>query len=105
MSVEVAVEALLYDATIWDQTSHVTNQAGHEARTLTLGAAQLSWAADTTGLLSTYGQVQDKIATLLDEASQVARGLSVTLDDVGHQYRLHDEQAANQLRGVWDVRQ
>jgi uncharacterized protein YukE len=102
-SVGVAVEAMLHDATMWDQTSQVTRQAGQEAGALVLDATELSWASRDTGLLSTYAEIQQKVSTLLDEASKVYRQLSVTLDQVGYDYRLHDEDAARRLKGVWDV--
>jgi hypothetical protein len=50
----------------------VTRQAGQEAAGLPLGESQLSWASASTGLLSTYAEIQDKVVMLLGEADQVS---------------------------------
>jgi len=105
MSVTAAISALRHDAGVWDQVSTVTRQAGQEAAGLTLGESQLSWASVSTGLLSTYAEIQNKVVMLLGEADQVYRDLSIALDKVAAAYELSDENAATQLKGVWDVRE
>lgn len=105
MSVAAAISALRQDAEMWDQVSEVTRRAGQEAGALTLGEAQLSWASVPTGLLSTYTEIQGKVAALLGEATRVYTDLSVALDKVAHAYEISDRDAANNLKGVWDVRQ
>lgn len=105
MSVTAAISALRHDSGVWDEVSAVTRQAGQEAAGLTLGESQLSWASVSTGLLSTYAEIQNKVVMLLGEADQVYRDLSIALDKVATAYELSDENAAIQLKGVWDVRE
>jgi hypothetical protein len=105
MSVTAAIDALRHDANAWDQVAQVMKQAGQEAGALTAGEVQLSWASVPTGLLATYGEIQHKVVTLLDEAAQVYGDLSTGLDKVAHAYELSDATAARRLKGVWDVRE
>jgi hypothetical protein len=105
MSVAVAISALRHDSGTWDRVSEVTRQAGQEAAALTLGESQLSWAGVPTGLLATYGEIQDKVVMLLGEATKVYGDLSIALDKVAYAYELSDENAAKHLEGVWDVRE
>jgi hypothetical protein len=105
MSVEAAISALRQDADMWDRVAGVTNQAGQEANALALSETQMSWASIPTGLLGTYAEIQQKVAMLLGEATQVHRDLSTALDQVAGAYELSDENAAKQLKGVWDIRE
>jgi hypothetical protein len=105
VSVTAAISALRHDAEVWDQVAVVTRQAGQEAADLTLGESQLSWASVSTGLLSTYAEIQNKVVMLLGEATEVYTDLSTALDQVANAYELSDENAAAQLKGVWDVRE
>jgi hypothetical protein len=105
MSVVAAISALRHDSGVWDQVSQVTRRAGQEAGALSLGESQLSWASVSSGLLHTYAEVQDKAVMLLGEATTVYSDLSAALDKVAQAYELSDENAAGQLKGVWDVRE
>src|SRR5689334_8896610 len=105
MSLTAALSALRHDSGVWDEVAAVTRQAGQDAAGLTLGESQLSWASVPTGLLDTYAEAQNKVVMLLDEANQVFSELSTALDKVAAAYELSDENAAAQLKGVWDVRE
>src|SRR3954452_1149377 len=105
MSVAVAINALRHDSGTWDQVSEVTRQTGQEAAALSLGESELSWASVPTGLLATYGEIQNKVAMLLGEATKVYGDLSIALDKVAYAYELSDENATKHLEGVWDVRE
>ncbi len=105
MGVTAAISALRHDSGVWDQVAGVTRQAGQQAAALTLGEYQLSWASPSTGLLSTYAEIQAKVVMLLDEAEQVYSDLSAALDKVATAYEISDENAATELKGVWDVRE
>lgn len=103
MSVTAAIGALRHDAGVWDQVSEVTRRAGQEAGALSLGDGELSWASVSTGLLDSYAEIQQKVVMLLGEATTVYKDLSTALDQVADAYQLSDENAATQLKGVWDV--
>lgn len=105
MTLQAALEALHSDADSWEQVAAVTRQAAYEASQLTLSAHELSWASLPTGLLDTYAELQRKVVTLLEEASEVYDGLSLKLDKVAYQYETNDELAARQLEGVWEPRE
>jgi hypothetical protein len=105
VSVEAAISALRQDSDRWDRVAGVTNRAGQEANILVLGESQLSWASVPTGLLSTYAEIQQKVAMLLGVATQVYGELSIALDKVANAYEVSDENAARHLKGVWDVRE
>jgi hypothetical protein len=105
MTLRAGLDALRGDAGSWEQVASVTRQAAHEASLLTLGPGELSWASLPTGLLDTYAELQSKVVTLLEEASQVYTGLSARLYQVAETYERNDEQAARELAGVWDVRE
>lgn len=105
MTVKAAIDALRHDSALWDNVARVTNRAGQEAGALTLGESALSWASVPTGLLSTYAEIQQKTTMLLGEATTVYTGLSTALDKVATAYEVSDENAAAQLKGVWDVRE
>ena len=104
MTVKAAINALRRDADLWDQVARVTDRAGQEAGALVLGESQLSWASVPSGLLDTYADIQRKTAILLGEATRVYSDLGATLDKVANAYKVSDENAAAQLKGVWDVR-
>ncbi|XVU26481.1 hypothetical protein ACQPZJ_05345 [Actinoplanes sp. CA-054009] len=105
MSVTAAIEALRRDAEMWDRVAQVTGQAGQEASALTLDNTQLSWASVPTGLMRTYAEIHDKVVMLLGEATTVYADLGVALDKVAAAYEASDEKAAQQFKGVWDVRE
>lgn len=105
MSVTAAISALRHDSGVWDRVSEVTRQAGQEAGALVLGESQLSWASAPTGLLASYTEIHRKVIMLLGEATEVYSDLSIALDKVASAYELSDENAAGQLKGVWDVRE
>ncbi|MFC4065104.1 hypothetical protein [Actinoplanes subglobosus] len=105
MTLKAALDALHRDAASWEQVAAVTRQAAQEAGRLTLGPAELSWASLPSGLLDTYAELQRKVVTLLDEASEVYSGLSVKLDRVAYEYETNNDRAARELEGVWEVRE
>jgi hypothetical protein len=105
MTLRVALDALRADAASWEEVAAVTGRAGYAASTLNLSAAELSWASLPTGLLDTYTELQTKVVSLLDEAAGVYTRLSATLDNVAYQYESNDERAADELKGVWEVRE
>ena len=105
MTVKAAIDALRRDSDLWDRVAQVTDRAAQEVGGLALGEPELSWASVPSGLLNTYTEIQQKTAMLLGEATRVYGDLSTTLDKVATAYEVSDENAASQLKGVWDVRE
>jgi hypothetical protein len=105
MTLKEAEAALRADADLWDGVAHVTDVARQAARGLTLTEQDLSWASAYSGLLGTYDEIQQKVVTLLGEATKVFAGLSVALDQVATAYKVNDQAAAARFEGVWDVRE
>ncbi|WP_433790684.1 hypothetical protein [Actinoplanes sp. CA-252034] len=105
MTLKAALDALHRDAASWEQVASVTRQASYEANLLTLGPGELSWASLPSGLLETYAELQRKVVTLLEEASEVYSGLSKKLDKVAYEYETNNDRAARELEGVWEVRE
>ncbi len=104
MTLQVAIEALRADAEVWDGVAAVVGRAGQEAGSLGLGESELSWAANPTGLITTYAEIQQKAARLLGEGAQALGRLGAALDSVAMAYERDDEDAARRLKGTWDVR-
>ncbi|KUL25848.1 hypothetical protein [Actinoplanes awajinensis] len=105
MTLQVALEALRSDAARWERVAQVTHNASAGAQTLGLSPVQLSWASLETGLSNTYDSLLDKTVRLLDEATDVYRDLGITLERVAYAYETNDDNAARDLRGVWDIRE
>jgi hypothetical protein len=105
MTLKASLDALRRDSASWEEVAAVTRQATHEASLLTLTAHDLSWASLETGLLDTYIELQRKVVTLLEEATEVYTALSVKLDKVAYEYETNDEEAARKLEGVWEPRE
>ncbi|MFC7529119.1 hypothetical protein [Actinoplanes sp. GCM10030250] len=104
MTLRAALDALRKDSASWEHAASVTAKAGDEAAALYLGAVDLSWASLPSGLLNTYIELQNKAVRLLGEATQVYTDLSLALDKVALSYEVNDEQAAQEFKGVWEVR-
>jgi hypothetical protein len=105
MTLKAAEEALRADSDMWDGVAQATDMARQSAQGLTLTEDDLSWASAYTPLLRTYGELQQKVETLLGEATTVFTGLSTALDQVATAYQANDEAAATKFKGVWDVRE
>jgi len=60
MTYEVQLAALKSDADTWDETSSTLLTACNSAWGLSLGEYELSWAAETVGLTTTYSSIQTR---------------------------------------------
>ncbi|BCJ41088.1 hypothetical protein GCM10010168_46140 [Actinoplanes ianthinogenes] len=103
MTLRVALDALRHDADTWERVSHVTKLAADEASGLGLTAHEVSEMVARTPFLATYQEIQEKTARLLAQAGEKTLDLCVTLHRVADLYERNDEDAAEQLKGVWDV--
>ena len=104
MTYEVALEALGKDATTWDETSTVLTTEGASARALSLTTADLSFAADWTGLTATYSSLQSKIAGLLEGGGTETAAIASTLRAVRKNYQENEAKATESYKGTWEYK-
>ncbi len=102
MTYEVALAALGKDAANWDDTATVLTTEGATARGLTLTTADLSFAADWTGLTRTYSALQSKVAGLLEGGATDTTAIATTLRTVRKNYQENETQATESYKGTWD---
>ncbi|MEV4754454.1 hypothetical protein AB0J86_04945 [Micromonospora sp. NPDC049559] len=102
MTLKAAIEALYYDADIWEDISGVTNEASSAAAGLTLTEGQLSWACIPTGLLDTYEAIRAKAQMLLTEGTTNMSDMAATLRKVAKAYEISDESASRRFDGEWE---
>ncbi len=101
MGYEVQLEALEHDARIWDSTSDVLSGAASDARGIVVTTISSSVVADATGFNSTYADIQDFVAGLLDEGATATDTMAATLRDVKRQYDADDESALTRIGAEW----
>ena len=104
MTYEVALEALGKDATTWDQTATVLTTEGTTARGLSLSTADLSFAADWTGLTTTYSSLQSKLAGLLEGGATETAAIATTLRTVRKNYQENEAKATESYKGTWEYK-
>jgi hypothetical protein len=102
MTYEVQLAALKSDADTWDQTSSDLLNACTNAWGLNLGEYELSWAAETVGLTTTYSSIQAKVAGLLSEGSTETSNISGTLMTIKHNYEQNEDNAEQRYQGAWE---
>ena len=101
MTLEVSLQALEYDARLWDGTSSTLATAGSAAAGLTLSMAQLSWAADVVGLDTYYETARARAQQLLGEGSEQTALIASTLRQVKTDYETTDANAQARLSKLW----
>lgn len=89
---QVVIEALREDASSWRGVAQVTRSASATAGDLDLTEHEMSWAATSSGLLGTYGEIQRKLERLLREATSNFERTADALDDVARRYAKVDEE-------------
>ena len=103
MTLQADLTALATDATAWDTISTTLSDAADAADALTLGTAELSWAAEVTGLTATYAEFQALVASRLRQGStntdQMADGLRL----VKSSYESTDASVRDDYVGLWDA--
>jgi hypothetical protein len=99
----VALEALTKDSGQWLETSQTLQTASGSCQRLRLTIHELSWLSEGTGLVATYEEVRARVEELLNQGSGETGKISRTLAQVRTIYEGSDENAINELHGVWDV--
>jgi hypothetical protein len=103
MTLRVALDAMRHDADTWERVSNTTKLAADQASRLGLTPHEVSEVVARTEFLVAYQEIQEKAARLLAEAGQSTLDLCVTLHLVADLYTRNDEDAAQKLKGVWEV--
>ncbi len=104
MTYKVALEALASDGDMWETTSSTLGDASSSAAYLTLTDDDFSWVGSSTGLTSTYLQLQNRLVALLSDGSAKTKHIGDTLRNIKKAYEDNEDAAEARYRGQWDVR-
>jgi hypothetical protein len=100
-TVAAAIEALRADALVWHEAATSLRVSGGATASLALTGAQLSYAAERTGLTAVYDELQHKLTHLCAEAAANFDAVGGALEQAAAGYE-HDERAAvHRLLGAW----
>lgn len=103
MTLQADLNALETDAGTWDTISSTLAFAAGSADGLTLGTPQLSWAAEVTGLTTTYADFQDQVAERLRQGEANTSELAGGLRQVKRSYESTDTTVRDNYVGLWDA--
>lgn len=98
--VRVAVAALRSDATKWTAASDDMAAAQGSAQSLVLGRAEFGYAAESRGLVSSYTNLQQRIAHLLQGADAEFDKIAAALRLAADTYEREDAEGAHNLNQI-----
>lgn len=99
--IKMAIAAMNADSQRWSEVSSSLTTAAGSADSLNV--AEWSFPTQTDiDLHGLYGQLQDKVATLLKDGGTEAKEISDELIHVSKILTKADESALESLKGVWD---
>ncbi|MGL4177780.1 MAG: hypothetical protein ACRCSN_17110 [Dermatophilaceae bacterium] len=101
MGFEAQLQALADDAAVWDRVATTLSGASSSAAGRALHVAELSWAGEVTGLVSTYESIRAKVERLLKEGSTETGTISDGLITVKQTYEGTDAAAQAELQSAW----
>ncbi len=104
MTYKVALDALAKDATIWDDTSSTLSSASTSAAGLTLTDDDFSWVGSSTGVSSTYYQLQYRLVALLSDGDRQTTHVADTLRNIKKAYEENEDAAEARYQGQWESR-
>jgi hypothetical protein len=96
-----AIQALVAEALVWQQSAGTMRAAKNAVDGLGLGESELSWASRPTGLVDTYGQIQAKVSTLLGAGAQTFTELGTAIDTAAAGYQRDEDDAVHRMLNVW----
>ncbi|MFI7540158.1 hypothetical protein [Actinoplanes sp. NPDC049599] len=99
--IQAAVQALRKDADTWAAGSDKLVDAAAVAARLELSALHFSYIADQLGLTEVYQQLQQRLATLLNEGAANFTALSGALRDAADGYEQDEINAVHRLTGIY----
>ncbi|GAW51684.1 MULTISPECIES: hypothetical protein [unclassified Nocardioides] len=103
MTLQADLKALETDAGTWDTISSTLSAAASSADGISLGTPELSWAAEVTGLTTTYAEFQTQVADRLREGEKNTSTLADGLRAVKSAYESTDAHARDEMDGLWDA--
>ena len=99
--VTAAIKALFDESAMWNTSAGTMQSAAGAAQGLTLGEGALSWASRPTGLVDTYGLIQQRVVTLVNEGVRTFTELSAALNTAATGYQRDENDAVHRMRNVW----
>lgn len=103
MTLQTDLQALETDAQTWDDVSSTLSTAAPKATDLSLTVGELSWAADVTGLATTYQTYVDFVAARLGEGADETATIAAGLRQVKAAFEGAEGSNINQFDGLWDA--
>jgi len=102
MQAELA--ALEKDAVVWDNASSDLGGGSTAVTGLTLDTGAMSWAAEVTGLTTTYADFLTHVSGLLDEGKTNTAQIAEGLRTVKRSYESADADTRDDFVGLWDAK-
>lgn len=98
--IDVALEAMRSDAKTWSDAATTVDSVRAPARNVHLDAAQFSYFADKAGITRTYAELQQRVVTLLAQASANFSSISRTLHTCADDYERTEHQISGMMHGI-----
>ncbi|MEV1112723.1 hypothetical protein AB0I95_29350 [Micromonospora sp. NPDC049751] len=98
---EVAIEALRQGGMTWQQNAEVMQAASSAVTAQSLGSFELSAHASITGLVETYGLLQEKVATLLRQGADNFEAIGAALKTAADGYEQDEIDEVHRQRGIY----
>lgn len=98
---EVAIDAIHAEAGQWADMAVQIQGMASVARGLSLGAFHFSGLGHLAGIEEVYGDVQDRIAGLLQEASDNFDGVADALKKAADDYETDESNAVHRLKNIY----
>ncbi len=102
MTLEADLKALATDAGMWDGISATLGTAKGAVPALALGTPELSWAAEVTGLTTTYSDFLVLVETRIGQGETETATLGEGLLRVKAAYEDTDTSARGEFDGLWE---
>jgi hypothetical protein len=99
--IEASIEALYEGAQSWGRHADTMDAASKSASAQGLGPFELSGVASLTGLVETYGELQEKLARLLREGSANFDAIGSALRTAADGYAADERDAVHRMRGIY----
>jgi hypothetical protein len=99
-----AEDALDNDRKIWDETSAVLQRCAGVAETINIEMSTVSVVSDRVGFTASYTAVQQQVATLTSQGSDLTGKMANTLKTILDDFMNYDLATAEALHDGWDVK-
>ncbi|WP_326558275.1 hypothetical protein [Micromonospora sp. NBC_01796] len=99
--IEASIAALHEGARSWGRHADTMDAASKSASAQSLGPFELSSLASLTGLVETYGELQEKLARLLREGAANFDAIGSALRTAADGYEADERDAVHRMRGIY----